>query len=108
MHIFTLAVPSHTASRQTSLTDSVPFLRVPQHTKFNSLCAVPTVARVRMHISERDLQRAYREGWNKRRRDDEEEGERTDSKGRRKKRESERERGDPVTWNHHHGAGEER
>ena len=29
-----------------------------------------------------------------------------DREGR--ERERERERGDPVTWNHHHGAGEER
>lgn len=37
MHVFTLTVPPRAVSRQMPPTDSVSFLTVPQHTKFNSL-----------------------------------------------------------------------
>ncbi len=57
-------------SNVSHVTDSVSFLRVPQHTKFNLLCAVPTVARV--HTSEAAARRnkdEHRGGWNRRWRD---------------------------------------
>lgn len=116
MHVFTLAVPSCAASCQMSQTDSVSFLRVPQHTKFNLLCVVPIVATtgdVHFRNGSKDGGEGKTSlgGWGCGAREREMEMVRRrkgQTERQRRKRERGRERGDPVTWNHHHGAGEER
>lgn len=110
MHVFTLTVPPRAVSRQMPPTDSVSFLTVPQHTKFNSLlCSTNSghgsghgahpKAAARFGGERKTSSEGTREG-------EIEGGGREKEQTERQRRK--RERGDSVTSNHHHRAGEER